>query len=254
MDKEERNIQLIEQYLENKLNPHARAEVEEQLKSDESFNKLMDQTKTLILGIEYSGRNELLRELKAIEGSLPEIEVMEETKVFRIGHHKYLWAVAASIALLIISSIFVINFYLSSSPEKLYEAYYTPYPNVVFPTKRGESESLSDKELAFQAYDLEDYGRAISLFEKIPGNQRNGEVLLYLGNAYLAVENTGQASLNLEKLLNTYSNFHNQAKWYLSLSYLKDGKVEEAKSLLREIDKDNNSYSIKARELLEEME
>ena len=44
-----------------------------------------------------------------------------------------------------------------------------------------------------------------------------------------------------------------QAKWYLSLCYLKSGETEKAQAILKELGATEISYATKARELLEKV-
>jgi cytochrome c-type biogenesis protein CcmH/NrfG len=51
-------------------------------------------------------------------------------------------------------------------------------------------------------------------------------------------------------LINDFEEYDVQAKWYLGLSYMKEGDVKSAKLILQELNDSEYSYSNKAKELL----
>jgi hypothetical protein len=66
--------------------------------------------------------------------------------------------------------------------------------------------------------------------------------------------NTQEAQENFVTLIQDFDELDLQAKWYLSLCYLKSGDRENARKLLKELGETEISYASKAKELLEKVE
>ena len=92
---------------------------------------------------------------------------------------------------------------------------------------------------AAQAFNEENYLQAITILEEV--NEQlpdQNQVRFYLGlsHLYLAPPNYLKAALCLEEILDNQHNFYQEeAEWYLSLTYLKVGKIKEACQHLRNI-------------------
>ncbi|MDN5201742.1 tetratricopeptide repeat protein [Fulvivirgaceae bacterium BMA10] len=252
MENEIRDIALIEQYLEGKLTTEELEEFEVRLQNDELFKKLFDQEETLIAGIRYTGRKGILDKLEAMEEKLPKIDLEKpsEGKVVPMRRRTYLIAIAASIALLLVT-VFVLN--KPTNSEVLFAKHFTPYQNLITSNTRGEVTIKELKELAFLAYDQENYTEAISNFEKLPQEQKNEDIFLYLGNAYLAVGKTEEAIQNFSKVLEEKGDFQNQGRWFLALAYLKQGETQKATLAFEKLVEDGSSYGKRAAEVLKEM-
>jgi Tfp pilus assembly protein FimV len=76
---------------------------------------------------------------------------------------------------------------------------------------------------------------------------------MLLGNANLMVGRVEEAKQNFITLNDKFDSLDLQAKWYLSLCYLRTGDVEQARKILRELGETDISYASKARELLEKV-
>src|SRR5690606_20456441 len=128
---------------------------------------------------------------------------------------------------------------------------------------RSDSDFTTEEEKAFNLYNNGNYEAAISLFEDVLTQQDKTEILFFLGNAYLASKppkpkqaiSALQKFLEEDRLLNSQANLYlSQAKWYLSLAYLKNNQLDEAKRLLYELKQSESSYSKKANNLLIELD
>jgi hypothetical protein len=67
------------------------------------------------------------------------------------------------------------------------------------------------------------------------------------------LNNIEKAKDNFITLSQDYDDLDLQAKWYLSLCYLKNNETEKAKEILEELGETDITYAIKARELLKEV-
>lgn len=111
---------------------------------------------------------------------------------------------------------------------------------------------------AIEAYSKEAYASTTLLFKRYlelaPDNHK--EVALYLGVAYLMTDQFAAAQDELQFLLENGSIKKKQdAEWYLVLTLLKQGQVEQAKDIISQIlnKKSTSPYQEKAKDLLKEI-
>jgi tetratricopeptide (TPR) repeat protein len=83
--------------------------------------------------------------------------------------------------------------------------------------------------------------------------EKEPAVLLLNANANLALGNAGTARENLIILIRDFDDFDMAAKWYLGLCYLKEGDIEQARSVLEELGGAEVFYTSKAKELLKKV-
>ena len=138
------------------------------------------------------------------------------------------------------------------STDELFASYFTPYPNVFEPTVRG-NDVATVRTQAFQAYERKDYQTAALGFEALLSVKEDPGILLLLGNSNLMLGKAKEAQENFVTLINKYDDLDLQAKWFLSLSYLKSGDKENARKILEELGETEISYASKAKELLEKV-
>jgi hypothetical protein len=139
----------------------------------------------------------------------------------------------------------------SITGEKLFASHYAPYKTVL--TIRGNE--IGDKLLSngMLAYSNGNYQEAIINFESI--TDKSYVVNFYLGVSYLGVKPPkGKESINnLNEVLATDNDFHQQATWYKAMALLVTKKRADAKKLFEKI-KDNKWFNYeKAIEVLEGM-
>lgn len=138
--------------------------------------------------------------------------------------------------------------------DELFKEYFTPFVNAIQPVKGDEiSENITTQ--AFVAYETKEYAKAENLFFKIYRTEKKSFALFYAAMSQMAQDKTEQARTMLKVYLN-YPNesFTTQAHWYMALTYLKEGKREDAIRKLKKIVADNADYKIKAAELLQKIE
>ena len=87
-------------------------------------------------------------------------------------------------------------------------------------------------------YKSRNYGAAIKIWEGVLDSKPNNDTLNYfLGSAYLAVKNTDKAIVFFEKVtLLPSGSFTKDAYWYIGLSYLKEGKTNQAVKFIQQSD------------------
>lgn len=253
--------ELIEQYLLGELSGDLLNEFKEKLAADDQFKKDVAMQSAFIRNIKTTGREEWTLKLKAIHNEMNFAGVKAEEKpvakkivpLKSFYQKKYYLAVAASIILIIFSTFLLINMNNRPGAERVFQTFYQPYPDLEPDTRSFPLSNYSVKKDAFKAYNEGNYLESIQLFKSILAQGEDEIVLFYLGNAYLSADKAKEAESIFQNYLNNYTEFAPESKWYLSLSYLKQGKVNEARKLLEELFKGNKDYSKKAGDVLNKM-
>jgi len=113
------------------------------------------------------------------------------------------------------------------------------------------SDGANNLILAQQAYDKENYQKALNLFDQYPGNTATQ---MAKGNCEFILDKPADAINTFKQLTNKNMDVHIKAsaRWYLALSYLKMENVELAKNELKEILQSSNHYR-KAQILLKKL-
>ena len=241
------DIEWIERYLDRSLTREEKLWMEKRLEEEPDLKSKYHDHKQLIEGIRYAHIQNKLEQLRVLETSLPPISVKKVAK--EIPFWKPI-AIAASITLLITVYYFA---NLAPAPQELFASRYQPYPNVFEPTMRGTSKMQDKRAHAFGAYDQGDYATAAQLFNELLATDKEPGMLLLLGNSNLSLGKIEDAQNNFLELIANFDELDAQAKWYLALSYLKQGQSEKANLILQELSDPQVTYSKKAKELLDIM-
>lgn len=243
---------LIHRYLERSLSDHEKEIFEERLKKEPLLKTMYQEHHHLIKGIRYSHLEGKLEQLRILETTLPSLKNKEiNLNEFSLQRYWKPLAVAASIALVVVT---VAIWNQGDDPVQLYTSYFEPYPNIFEPIVRDGNEATSKRTVAFQAYEAGDYQTASLLFKELLSEKKEPGMLLLQGNANLILGNTTEARNNFITLINEFEEYDIQGKWYLGLSYLKEGDMKSAQLILRELSDTEYSYAGKAKELLKQVD
>ena len=248
MNHSEADIALVEKYFDAELNDAELKTFTTRLENDENFKLLVEQEKALIAAVRYEGAAANLQYLEDLESKL-----QKETPI-RLSSTPtkwYYYAAAALIGITVVVAVFMNSF--KENPDQLFQAYFTPYPNMFEPALRSNQSIDSKRAEAFQAYEQRNYQKAATLFTDLLKDNKDAPMLLLLGNSNLILGNIEEAKANFITLNQDFDNLDMQAKWYLSLCYLKSGETEKARAILKELGATEISYATKARELLEKV-
>jgi tetratricopeptide (TPR) repeat protein len=242
----ENDITFVERYFDAELNEEEKKHFASRVKQDEAFRSLVQREKIIIGAIRNQGLVDNLHYLKSVEEKLQGNHAVVFPSRIKTW---YYYAAAASIAILV-----AVTFLLPSqeSSDQLFASYFSVYPNVFEPTVRGTAQATTRTE-AFQAYEQGDYEKASLLFTDLVKEKNEPGVLLLLGNTNLKLGRVEEAKKNFVTLIKDFDDLDLQAKWYLSLSYLKSGDKENARKILRELGETEISYASKAKELLKKV-
>jgi len=267
MNKRNLHIDLIEKYLNDDLDRLEVALFDETLENDEEFVRELNDMELLVAGIRKSAESTTLEEkLARFDSSIKIMEENEELNnkapFFDFEHiKKYSWAIAASITLILVTSVSLFNINPTPSHQKLYAEYYKPFEN--YGQKRAPENLTKDhwKE-ALYYYDNGMYQEALDRFDQIivsdykqlVNHPRYSLYKLYKGNTLMKLNQHRQAVTLFEGIINDDDGMIMQAKWYLSMCYLFEDNTEKLIPLLEEIARvEASSYSVKAKEILTQL-
>lgn len=246
------DIDLIQRYLDRSLNPDERVNLEARLKNEPAFKSMYLEHQQLIKGIRYAYLQQKLLQLRTLETTLP--AVTQEVKKSKQVWMKTYWKQAAAIAATLFMGAMAYVFWIQpETPQELYAKNFTVFPNVFEPIVRSGNEPLTKRTLAFAAYEAADYSTAARLFTELLAEKEEAGMLMLLGNCNLMLGNTTEARSQFIRLINDFDDLDNQAKWYLGLSYLKEGNTKTAQLILQELSNSEYSYASKAKELLKKV-
>ncbi|QOI98432.1 MAG: tetratricopeptide repeat protein [Flammeovirgaceae bacterium] len=245
------DIDLIQRYLDRSLTDAEKVNLEERLKNEPLLKTMYLEHQQLIKGIRYSYLQNRLHQLRTLENALPQIHAEKKARqVWLVTNWKQVTAVAATVA------FFAIGFVLwnkPATPQELFAENFKLYPNVFEPITRGETQQ-SKRTVAFAAYEAGNYTEAAALFTDLLAEKEEAGMLMLLGNCNLVLGNTAEARNQFIKLINDFDDLDNQAKWYLGLSYLKEGDAKTAQLIFQELSNSEYSYSSKAKQLLNKLD
>lgn len=245
------DIEWIERYLDRSMRPEEKREMEKRLMEEPDLKSKYLAYRELVQGMRYSHLQNKLEQLKALENSLPAIEAAEKSggQIWLATYWKPV-AIAASLILVVFAYSILM---MPLNPQKVYAKYFEPYPNVFEPTVRGNNTRDDQRTDAFQAYDRGNYEKAAALFNILLKEKQEPGMLLLLGNANLMLGKTAEAQNNFLTLIKNFEELDAQARWFLGLSYLKQGETEKARLIFQELENPEVTYSKKANDLLKEV-
>lgn len=243
---DEQDLELIEKYLHGKLDAPELESFENRLKADQTFAEEVNDYKGIIVGIDEYGRD---RFSATVAGWEQEVKGPSKKKEGKVVSFKNYLAMAASLALLLISGYFL--FFNQSNESRLFAQYFQPYENIT--SARSDDQGAQLLQDGMSAYDIKDYDQAIvPLKNYLQSNQADPTTLFYLGEAYLANDQPEQAESQYLKLLQQENHvFTETAQWHLALSYLKQKENPKLEQLLKSITAQaDHTYYQAAMELL----
>lgn len=248
---EEKDMALIEGYLQGELDKEQEAAVAQRLAADADFKLLFEDTRLMIEGLGKLRHKGLLDRIDNLEAGLGNpLRVQKKVKTIS-------WTVsrmaAVFVGIAVVATVtWLALFNDSTSSDDLYTAYFTPYENVFVPTIRsGEDPTLLVR--TFVAYDEADFETAKELFDELLKENESAFVRFYAAIAYMEAGETNKTAGLLKTIISEQGDFEFQARWYLALNYIKTEDYQNAKSLLEELAGSSTSYQTKAQELLKEM-
>jgi hypothetical protein len=236
----------IDDYLMGKLSPSEGELFENEMRVNPALQKKVDICRELRDSIQETDIHSLREKLNSARYSVKS----SNTKWIKLSAY----ITAASIALLIALRFLVVD--SSQNHDLIFSKHFQPFKIV------GESRSSLQKESNILSEELislyinKKYDDVIPIIESyLARYPNNKQASLMLSTAYLGTNRDEKAELILQRLtLDSNNEFYAEAiKWYLSLSIIKQGKLEEAKFILAEIENEKGFYSEKASSILKSL-
>ena len=252
MEQNER-VKALEDLLAGDLSPADEKEIRRQIEEDPALQRLLKNEQDILAGIRHWSRKQLRNELKELEARLEPINVDEEVAFTDEGQRaKFPWKplLAAAGIVLVVALYFVFNTLGKPSTEELYNEFYEPYSAYAPVTMRGEEGIDTPMKEAMLAYENGDYAVAAEKLETLPPSVDRD---FYLAHSYLSAGEQQKAVPLLEQLAETGAEPTSTINWYLALAYLKDGHTAESREILERLTVHDNSYQLKARQLLKDL-
>ncbi|MFD2551759.1 tol-pal system YbgF family protein [Bizionia sediminis] len=160
-------------------------------------------------------------------------------------------AVAASIVLMV--GWFGYNAFFGTNYSNLYKANFSEYPNTVYTITRGNDVNTTERE-AFVAYETQNFEIAIDKFNAISETTAQNYIPFYKAQAYLGLENTNEAKALLTQIVKgNNSSFVPESLWYLALIAIKEKDGKQAKIYLEELIANYSYNQAKAKLLLDKL-
>lgn len=230
----------FEQYLTDEMTSEERTIFEDQLQNDISFNESFTLYKETTQFLEHKfskEKAEFNQNLKSI--ATEHFSAKKETKV--IAFKPWYYAVAAII-------VVVSGMWMMMQNDPSYSDF-NQHETAVFVERSDSNENL---QKAQEAFNKKDYKQAVAAFDKIQ-DFRKPELQYFYAIALIETNNYTKAELFLDQLRGGNSVYKDKATWYLALSYLKQDKKAECKSILQQIASDAEDFD-KAQQLLKELD
>jgi predicted Zn-dependent protease len=248
MEYNERDKDLIMRYLDGGLSRPEELEMTYRLQDEPALQKLLADYGSLATGIRMVRLQEKLVQLRSLEASLPPVEA----DVISIRRYWIPLSVAAAL-IISLGLWYIIPTSSGVSYEGLYAAYFEPFDSPGSGLTRSTDDEKTLKAKAYNAYDAGEYENASQLFVALLNEKDDPIAHLCLGNTWLMLDKPIEAERVFVHILEKHSDLVTQAKWYLALTFLRQGKIERTKATLWEIS-NSSTYGKQARELLKKLD
>lgn len=251
----QKKYELIERYLHGGMATEEREDFERQMQNDATLQEEVFLHKALDEDLPGEQELDFQKKLEQANQSWKRPDSSKDGA--RIISFRFM-AVAA-ILILLVGAVFFTDIFKTSAtdPQDLFASNFEPY-QMILNTRSGQ-DLLGDQQAqlneALEAYAQKEYSKAASIFEDLKSENADQELYeLYAAVSRLAA---GQAVTAVEKLQKLQSesspSLRQQVRWYLALAYIKSEQLEQAKTELKKISKDDFKYS-EAADILEELE
>lgn len=216
------NFDLIERYLLGKMTAEEKVAFEQRLELEPELSKEKETIAELILGVESHGLKSKLQG-RVIGEENAKVVKMDSKSGFSIQK----LAVAASFAAILFCGWWFLQPNINEEDQLFSQAFITD-PGL--PTKMSETDNYDFYD-AMVEYKMENYTKAIEIWENKPGDIGKDTLDYYLGMAYLNSENYSKATEKLTTIADNSAMAH-KAKWYILSILIKEQKYDAAKKLI----------------------
>ena len=242
------DFELIEKYLSGKLSAEEKKAFRNRLLNDPAFNQEFQELKDIRLSVKQKARQDVKDLFNEFEMRIEKEETTKDQTVM-----KKVISIAASIVL--IAAITYVGLTNSSSlnNQELYDKHYTTYNNLAGQVRGVATEALTLEQQAMVAYDAGNFEAATEALSQVVTMQPSAMNYFYLGVSQMEIGESEEAIKSLNSVVNNFSTFKEQARWYLALAHLKNNDEKAALGNLAHILVNKSEYKEKAEAILEDM-
>jgi len=230
----------VEEYIQNELTGHELMMLENALSNDPELRTEYALRKGVDSALKEDDIMELRNQLDDIAASTHHDS---SSGLMKFMKHSKKWVAAASVALLLATG--GIGFYHLNQPsdkDEIFDEYYRPY-EVTVAYRSADAELNSLLKRGFEAYRNKNFPQALTLFQKVLNEREDIAARMYSGISYIETEKYREANHSFSKVVNDKDNlFMEQAKWYMSICYVKIGEFDRALHLLEDLKSESAYY------------
>lgn len=249
---------MFDEYLHGRMSREEKSAFEAELSSNEEMGSAFLIYSTIeMMGRDGSDRDkerELKRSLETLNAKYFKFETQESTKTVSIFSKKYVKASMAIAAGLLVLMIALTVLYqpeqnINSLAEQYVETHFSQLSQTMDPTP----DSL---QLGIVAYNQGDYARALQLFQEVQARQpENAEIIQNIGLVYLRTGDFEEAVSQFEQLAAMENLYSNSGKFLKAVTLMQRnelGDKQEAKSLLEQVVREDETGREQAEEWLKQ--
>ncbi|MFT6827544.1 MAG: tetratricopeptide (TPR) repeat protein [Cyclobacteriaceae bacterium] len=225
----ESDLDLIDAYLNGELFGVDQTKFDEKLRNDLKFQSTFQEVKMIRNAVRQNLKANILQGLKDKETLIQEVDSTKNRSIMK----QYL-SIAASLVL-VVTLVYLTSYnkIVDVDGQAIFSENYQAYTNLELGTVRGSEVELNDlKQKAYYAYDLGNFSQAVADLTELVKTEKTAANYFYLGIANTEIGNSEASFANFNTVINNFSEYREQAQWYLSLALLKEGKSDEALSNL----------------------
>jgi len=234
MDEKQKLQDLIHRYVMGDLSDSEREGFEKKIANDPALKAKVALQQEAYQLIKKAGPDHLKKRLQEMEKTVAQ---GNEDPPVRMLSNRRIWLAAASFLLIAFASWWIINASPKATTEELLATYMQPYRN---PSNlRGEGRSILLRSQAAELYSNGDYNQAALIWDRLMmvegGGTERDHFYMGISRLFSTPPKAEQAIRQLEIVLQSDNDYHQQSWWYIALAYLKTGKQEEARSYLEKL-------------------
>jgi tetratricopeptide (TPR) repeat protein len=187
------------------------------------------------------------------QGMQSDYEPKQRSLAFK-STKKLLYKIASVAAIFLVSFSLWMLFSAKESPDELFAEYYQPYQVIDGQTRSNTADANKLFKNAVKSYKKGDFkASALDFDNLLKLDNSSPKMRLLFSITQIELQNYQEAIVGFTNIINANGDYVVEAKWYLSMSYLKTGEINKAKTLLEELAVTPGYYKNKAVELLDEL-
>ncbi|MDN5214689.1 hypothetical protein QQ020_21600 [Fulvivirgaceae bacterium BMA12] len=237
MDERLKLLEKIDKFLKRTLKDSELKEFESAIRSDPELASKVELNRIVNTAIK---NQELLKHKEDINKTLEIIKNISDTVDINETRHRNILSrnyrgIAASIAILIVLGITLYFLQQPQTMEVQVQTYLEEHYDNPTVLKGGDDSQGRDWIVRYNNKNYEE--AKVQLEKLIVSDRRNSEANFYLGLCYLYQDTPDfqKAIIQFDKVYQTKNRYHEQALWFLSLTYFQVGDVELFKTTLKKI-------------------